>query len=243
MCHPDADHSRRPSPQSRSHAQGHGEGRAAHIEDKHAAHPRPPRQVREEGAWAKRVPEVDSSRRLLIVPLFRGSSRFDRDVQHTLKTSTQPIRDLRDKYGNKVLSTPNPQPSAPNTQHPPPTTQHPTPNTQHPTPNTQPHPSTPKGAFGGRWRRGGVCGRTRRAQHCDGSCEGGVCWRVCVPRRCRPGVGRARPFAGGGRQGQGLPFFFITLSRLELRDAKVYEPYMRALLGTASHFCKVLILN
>ena len=29
----------------------------------------------------------------------------------------------------------------------------------------------------------------------------------------------------------------LLLSSLELRDTKVYEPYIRALLGTASHFC------
>jgi len=35
-------------------------------------------------------------------------------------------------------------------------------------------------------------------------------------------------------------FFSLLLSSLELRDTKVYEPQMRALLGTASHFCKVV---
>ena len=37
-------------------------------------------------------------------------------------------------------------------------------------------------------------------------------------------------------------FFFITLG-LELRDTKVYEPEMRALLGTASHYCETVVLE
>ena len=32
----------------------------------------------------------------------------------------------------------------------------------------------------------------------------------------------------------------LLLSSLELSDAKVYEPYIRAILGTASHFCEVV---
>jgi len=36
-------------------------------------------------------------------------------------------------------------------------------------------------------------------------------------------------------------FFFITLG-LELSDKKVYEPEIRALLGTASHFCEAVVL-
>jgi len=31
----------------------------------------------------------------------------------------------------------------------------------------------------------------------------------------------------------------LLLSRLELSDTKVYEPQIRALLGTAAHFCEV----
>ena len=38
---------------------------------------------------------------------------------------------------------------------------------------------------------------------------------------------------------QPVPSSSLLLSSLELRDAKVYEPEMRALLGTASHFCEV----
>ena len=40
--------------------------------------------------------------------------------------------------------------------------------------------------------------------------------------------------------------FLITsllLSSLELSDTKVYEPQIRALLGTASHFCEVVVLK
>jgi len=35
----------------------------------------------------------------------------------------------------------------------------------------------------------------------------------------------------------------VLLSSLELSDTKVYEPYIRALLGTASHFCEVVVLK
>ena len=38
-------------------------------------------------------------------------------------------------------------------------------------------------------------------------------------------------------------FLFSLLSSLEFSDAKVYEPCMRALLGTASHFCEVVVLK
>ena len=36
-----------------------------------------------------------------------------------------------------------------------------------------------------------------------------------------------------------LFFFFITLG-LELGDTKVYDPSIRALLGTASHYCEAV---
>jgi len=35
----------------------------------------------------------------------------------------------------------------------------------------------------------------------------------------------------------------LLLSSLELSDSKVYEPQIRALLGTASHFCEVVVLK
>ena len=35
-------------------------------------------------------------------------------------------------------------------------------------------------------------------------------------------------------------FFLITLG-LKLSDAKVYEPWIRALLGTASHYCEAVV--
>ena len=37
-------------------------------------------------------------------------------------------------------------------------------------------------------------------------------------------------------------FFFITLG-LELSDTKVYKPEIRALLGTASHYCEAVVLK
>jgi len=36
---------------------------------------------------------------------------------------------------------------------------------------------------------------------------------------------------------------FLLLSSLELSDTQVYEPYIRALLGTDSHFCEVVVLK
>ena len=35
----------------------------------------------------------------------------------------------------------------------------------------------------------------------------------------------------------------LLLSSLELSDTKVYEPQIRALLGTASHFCEIVVLK
>ena len=35
----------------------------------------------------------------------------------------------------------------------------------------------------------------------------------------------------------------FLLSSLGLSDTKVYAPYMQALLGTASHFCEVVVLK
>ena len=40
---------------------------------------------------------------------------------------------------------------------------------------------------------------------------------------------------GGGGDGHGVSSSSLLLPSLELRDTKVYEPYIRALLGTASH--------
>jgi len=40
-----------------------------------------------------------------------------------------------------------------------------------------------------------------------------------------------------------LLLFSSFLSSLDLSDTKVYEPYIRALFGTASHFCKVVVLK
>ena len=35
----------------------------------------------------------------------------------------------------------------------------------------------------------------------------------------------------------------LLLSSLELSDTRGYEPYIRALLGTASHFCEAIVLK
>jgi len=46
---------------------------------------------------------------------------------------------------------------------------------------------------------------------------------------------------GSGEDGSSSSSFL--LSSLELSDAKVYEPCIRALLGTASEFCEVVVLK
>ena len=35
----------------------------------------------------------------------------------------------------------------------------------------------------------------------------------------------------------------VLLSSLELSTTTIYEPYMRALLGTAPHFCEAVVLE
>ena len=42
-----------------------------------------------------------------------------------------------------------------------------------------------------------------------------------------------------------INFFFssLLLSSLELSDTKVYEPQMRARLGTAAHFCEAVVIK
>jgi hypothetical protein len=47
------------------------------------------------------------------------------------------------------------------------------------------------------------------------------------------------------RAGQGLCLLLTSslLSSLVLSDTKVYEPYIRALLGTASHLCEAVVLS
>ena len=39
-----------------------------------------------------------------------------------------------------------------------------------------------------------------------------------------------------------LPDYIFPLSSLELSDTNAYEPSSRALLGTASHFCEIVVL-
>ena len=58
--------------------------------------------------------------------------------------------------------------------------------------------------------------------------------------------GASRPDARGmGGRGDRVLFFSLSLllSSLELSDTNVYEPYIRALLGTGSHFCHVVVLK
>jgi len=81
-----------------------------------------------------------------------------------------------------------------------------------------------------------------------------------LPGALAPGL-RGRPTIVGSRAGGpgarwpvgGLPrcasgwtsssSYYLLLSSLELRDTQVYQPYIRALLGTASHFCEVVFLK
>jgi len=61
-----------------------------------------------------------------------------------------------------------------------------------------------------------------------------VCWagtRVSPPPRHPRGRGTPQTSSS------------LLLSSLELSDTTVYEPYIRALLGTASHFCEVVVLK
>ena len=37
--------------------------------------------------------------------------------------------------------------------------------------------------------------------------------------------------------------FSLILPSLELSDTQVYEPYIRALLGTTAHFCEVAVFE
>ena len=48
---------------------------------------------------------------------------------------------------------------------------------------------------------------------------------------------------GGGEQTRGRPSSSLLLSSLELSLTQVYAPYRRALPGTASHFCEVVVLQ
>jgi len=48
--------------------------------------------------------------------------------------------------------------------------------------------------------------------------------------------------ASGGRRAH-LFFSSLLLSSLELSDTKVYEPEIRARLGTAARFCEVTVLG
>ena len=43
--------------------------------------------------------------------------------------------------------------------------------------------------------------------------------------------------------GVGAPSFSLLLSSLKLSDTHVHEPYIQALLGTASHFREVVVLK
>ena len=47
------------------------------------------------------------------------------------------------------------------------------------------------------------------------------------------------------RSGLALPLLFssLLLSNLELSDTKVYAPEIRPRLGTAAHFCEVVVLK
>jgi len=56
---------------------------------------------------------------------------------------------------------------------------------------------------------------------------------------------RARDIEGreGETDKEGECSSSLLLSSLELSDTQVYAPYIRALLGTASHFCEVVVLK
>ena len=67
-----------------------------------------------------------------------------------------------------------------------------------------------------------------------------------VPLYARPGrTPRVRHREGGHvqRAAHLLSSSSLLLSSLESSDTKVYEPSLRARLGTASHFCEVVVLE
>ena len=56
-------------------------------------------------------------------------------------------------------------------------------------------------------------------------------------RACLNSFGGQPSWVGAGSSSS------LLLSRLQLSDTQVYEPSMRALLGTASHFCELIVLK
>jgi len=60
----------------------------------------------------------------------------------------------------------------------------------------------------------------------------------CAPRPAHAGL--QAPAPRRAPRAQVFFFFFITLG-LELSDTKVYEPQIRALLGTASQYCEAVV--
>jgi len=70
------------------------------------------------------------------------------------------------------------------------------------------------------------------------------CWQDFGASAPRPlhvvGQARVLPPRHRGRPHRGTSSS-VLLSSLELSDTKVYEPSIRARLGTASHFCKVVV--
>ena len=68
----------------------------------------------------------------------------------------------------------------------------------------------------------------------------------CPTQHHRPLCLRPRPYHddGDGGDRRGLhPSSSLFLSSLELSDTTLYEPSIRALLGTSSHFCQVAVLK
>jgi len=57
-------------------------------------------------------------------------------------------------------------------------------------------------------------------------------WQCCATSSAPPG--------SGSRAGSSSS---LLLSSLQLSDTTIYEPSVRALLGTASHFCPVVVLK
>ena len=90
---------------------------------------------------------------------------------------------------------------------------------------------------------------------CHSSCLSCLCPRSVVnlsqaslpsPRFCRhppPNKGLRRCSRWGPSQPLQHSCSSSSLSSLELSDTKVHEPYIRALLGTASRFCEVVVLK
>ena len=70
-----------------------------------------------------------------------------------------------------------------------------------------------------------------------------VTWQQTVRQRGFQGAGRRKQAFRPRGSDVRVVSSYVCLSSQELSDTTIYEPYTRALLGTASHFCEVVVLK